>query len=220
MLMAVVVCMSAAVVRSQAGEKDKPPVEARLIVKQAHYVLPAARHGAEFRRRIESETDPDKLPPAPAVDLVLELKNVSQADVMIWPRGIIGVPFMTLKGPGVVEPIGLQGGKGGFDATGVQPVIAPGKTHRIAIKTLCPGESGPYAYWCQPGEYRISAPYTVHTNLPPFPFPLGAFSGNKLPGKKLPGKKPQPGKEPAKKPQQYEVTTPAVKVNVVLNKKS
>ena len=59
------------------------PIEARLIVKKSKYVLPKERHGKAFRKRIEEETDTDKLPAPPQVALVLELNNVSQEDVMI-----------------------------------------------------------------------------------------------------------------------------------------
>ena len=85
---------------SQDSEKDQnqPPVEARLIVKQSKYVLPKDHHGESFRKQIVTETDSDKLPPPPRIDLVLELKNVSDQDVMIWPRGSITYPDLVVEG--------------------------------------------------------------------------------------------------------------------------
>lgn len=177
-------------------DPPKPPVEARLIARQARYVLPKERHGEAFRKRIEEETDSDQLPAAPEVDLVLELKNVSQQDVMIWPRGAILYPDLTVEGPGVAQPESLQSVSGESSGSSVQPTIAPGKTHRLKIESLNPNGGTPWFYWCEPGQYTITATYTVYTGLPPFPFPDDS--------------------KPKGKPKQYEVTTPPIKVQVVL----
>lgn len=178
-------------------EKAKAsPVKARLIVKQAKYVLPKEQQGKAFRKRIEAETDGDKLPAAPKIDLVLELKNISKEDVMIWPKGAIIYPDLTVKGPGVVEPENLQSISVESSGGSVQPNIAPGKSHRVAIDSLNPNGGTSWFYWSEPGEYTITATYTVYTGLPPFPFP--------------------DSKKPKDKPKIYEVTTPPVKVKVVL----
>lgn len=178
------------------AKKPPPPVEARLIVRQKTYVLPPERVGEAFKKRIEEETDDDKLPPPPKVDLILELKNISQEDVMIWPAGSITYPDVIVEGPGVIGPENLRSFSGGSSGTSVQPTIAPGKTYRTRIKSLNPGGGTPLTFWCEPGEYTIKATYTVYTGLPPFPFPDAT--------------------KPVGKPQQYEVTTPPVKVRVVL----
>ena len=196
----VALLLSGAVASAQEQDKKKEPkpspVEARLIVKKAKYVLPKERHGAAFRKRIEEETDCDKLPTAPKVDLIFELKNISQEDVMIWPGGAIIYPDLIVEGKGVVEPNNLMTFSGESSATSVQPTIAPGKTHRLSIKSLNPNGGTPLTFWCEPGEYTIKATYTVYTGLPPFPFPDDT--------------------KPVGKPQQYEVTTLPVKVQVVL----
>lgn len=175
----------------------KSPVEARLVVKQAVHVLPEDRHGEAFRRRIVEETDSDRLPPAPRVNLVLELKNISTEDVMIWPRGAMTTPGLTVDGPGLVEPENLQSFSGSSSGTSVQPTIKPGKTLRIPIRSLNPAGDTPQVYWNKPGDYSIRATYTVYTGLPPFPFP----------GKSNP---------PAGKPEKHEVTTPPATIKVVL----
>jgi hypothetical protein len=85
----VALCLSLTYLPSLAEElikKETPkpsPVEARLIVKKSKYLLPKEQHGKVFRKRIEEETGTDKLPAPQKVSLVLELKNVSQEDVMI-----------------------------------------------------------------------------------------------------------------------------------------
>jgi len=177
-------------------DAKKCPVEARLVVNQSTYVLPKDRHCESFRKWIVEETDTDKLPPPPRVDLVLELKNISDEDVMIWPRGSITYPDLIVEGRGGVEPESLRSFSGQSSGTSVQPTIKPGKTYRTGIKSLNPSGGTPWYFWCEPGEYSIRASYVVYTGLPPFPFP-----GDK---------------KPAGKSRQYEVTTPPVKVRVVL----
>lgn len=179
-------------------DAQQSPVEARLIVKQSKYVLPKDRHGEAFRQRIIQETDTDKLPPPPRIDLALELKNVSGEDVMIWPRGSITHPELVVEGEGVVQPDNLRSVSGGSSGTSVQPTIKPGTVYRISIKSLNPEGGTPWVFWSEPGEYSIKATYTVFTGLPSFPFPSDA--------------------KPTGKPQRYEVTTPPVKVQVVLER--
>lgn len=172
------------------------PVEARLIAKRSKYLLPKAQHGEVFRKRIKEETDADELPAAQKIDLVLELENISKQDVMIWPRGAITHPELEVDGPGVIAPENLASFFGGGSGTSVQPTIAPGKTHRIPIKSLSPGEGTPFIYWCEPGEYTIKATYVVYTGLPQYPFPSN--------------------KKPVGSPKRFVVTTPPIKVQVVL----
>jgi glycerophosphoryl diester phosphodiesterase len=165
-------------------------------VNQSTYVLPSDRHGEAFRKRIVAETDSENLPPPPRIDLILELKNVSDEDVMIWPRGSITSPDLIVEGEGVVQPENLTSASGRISSTSVQPTIKPGKTYRVSIESLNPRGGTPWIFWCEPGEYSIKATYTVYTGLPPFPF---ADDG-----------------KPAGEPQQFEISTPAVKVQVVL----
>ena len=107
-------------------------------MKQSKYVLPKGRYGNVFRKQIEEETDSDKLPAAPKVNLVLELKNISQKDVMIFPRGSIIYPDLTVKGKGVVQPENLRSISGESSGSSIQPTIAPGKSYRLSISSLNP----------------------------------------------------------------------------------
>jgi hypothetical protein len=148
-----------------------------------------------FRKQIKEETGDEKLPASQTVDLVLALKNISKENVMIWPRGAITHPDLELDGPGIIGPENLKSFYGGGSGTSVQPTIAPGKTHRISIKSLNPGEGTPFTYWYKLGEYSIKASYVVYAGLPPFPFPRD--------------------KKPKGKPQRFVVTALAIKVQVV-----
>lgn len=177
------------------AKTDPSPVTAELIVKQAKYVMLADHEGQTFRDRIEKETDCDKLPAAPKIHLVMVLKNISNEDVMIFPCVSIDYPELTVTGKGVVEPLSLMSFSGSSSGGSVQPVIKPGKTYRFKLKSLNPNGGTPMYYWCEPGEYSITAEYKVYTNLPPFPF--------------------TDGPKPQGKPKSHKVTAPAVKVKVV-----
>jgi len=177
---------------------EQPQVTARLIVKQKVYRLPVEYQTESFRRRIEQETDIDKLPPVPKVSLILVLKNVGSEPVIVWPRGSIDEPALSVTGDGLVRPENLRGAGGSSSGTTPQPVIHPGRTFRIKVSSLNPLENFiDNVYWTKPGEYRISASYPVYQNLPPH---LPELFPN------------QP--QPTGKPKRFIVTTKSVTVQV------
>jgi Ca2+-binding EF-hand superfamily protein len=174
------------------------PVTGRLVVNTDTYVLPKERQSDDFRKRINEETDSQKLPASPKIDLVLELHNTGTDPVMIWPRGTIDEPELAITGPGVVTPDNLKSISAGVWATTPQPVILPGKKYRISIESLNPsGFSHNAVYWTKPGEYTITASYPVWKNLPPHP--PGLLSS------------PAPKGPPIK----FSAKTPPVKIKVV-----
>ncbi len=181
---------------------EQPPVTARLVAKQKAYPLPAENQTDAFRARIKSETDVDKLPPVPKVNLVLVIRNVSNEPVAVWPRGSVDEATVTVKGDGLVRPDSLQGAGGSSSGTTPQPIIQPGKTFRVKVRSLNPQENFiDNAYWTKPGEYQISASYPVYQNLPPH----------------LPELFPNQPK-PTGKPKRFHVTAPPITV-LVTNEK-
>ena len=86
-----------------------------------------------------------------------------------------------------------------MSASTPQPVIEPGKTFRIPVRSLNPLANGlDNAYWTEPGEYQISASYPVYQNLPP----------------RLPALFPNQPK-PTGKPKKFIATSPPVTVVVI-----
>lgn len=178
---------------------EQPPVKARLIARKKIYPLPAEFQTDVFRKRITSATDIDQLPPVPKVNLVLVLTNESNQPVAVNPGGSIDEATVTVEGDGLVRPDSLQGAGGSSSATTPQPVIPPGETFRVRVRSLNPQENYiDNAYWTKPGEYRISASYPVYQNLPPH----------------LPALFPdQP--EPTGKPKRFIITASPITVQVV-----
>lgn len=186
------------------ARQEPLPVTARLIVKQKTYELPSEFQTAEFRKRIQSETDLDKLPPAPEVRLVLELTNKCDRPLAVWPRGSVDDPEVTVTGEGIIRPESLQGGGGSGGSTTPQPVILPGKTFRVRVDSLNPqGPGFDNLYWTKPGDYQVSASYPVYENLKPH----------------LPQLFPNQPK-PNDKRKKYVVTSPPVTLTVVARESS
>lgn len=140
-------------------QPEKSPLVARLVANETTYTLPADRQGNEAAERLKSPTLKD-LPEPPAVDLVLELKNPTDAPIAIMIESDSGGLDLALEGKGAVtvEP------KRAFTREfriGKKIEIAPGKTYEIPIKQLKYGFRGvgTHAYWTEPGEYRLAAAF-------------------------------------------------------------
>ena len=127
------------------------------------------------------------------------ITNDSDQPVAVNPGGSIDEATVTVEGNGLVRPESLQGAGGSSSATTPQPVIQPGETFRVRVRSLNPQENYiDNAYWTKPGAYRISASYPVYQNLPPH----------------LPALFPdQP--EPTGKPKRFVITASPVTVQVV-----
>jgi hypothetical protein len=154
-------------------DKDKPksdpkgaPIQATLTAKKTTFKLDlGGKTAEEFNKTIKDE----KYPPAPAVDMVLELKNTSDKDVEVWISGDPTKIMLELKGKGAVNTqiknlITTQ------EFRVPKPVkLAAGKTHKIEIKSLAYGFRGisNRSYWTEAGDYTLTA--TFHTAISPAP---------------------------------------------------
>ena len=154
------------------AEDKKPagPVTLTLKAKTDKYKFDAGgKTPAEFKKALEDFAAQQKqgklvtAPKPPAVDLVLVLTNTSKEEVTIYVGGDPNVyTFELTGGDGVVT---LNSGLA-FTADFRLPkavTLAPGKAHEIPVKQLSDGLRGMsrYVYWTGPGEYKLSAKYTL-----------------------------------------------------------
>jgi hypothetical protein len=154
------------------GKSDPPgaPVEAKLVAKKSAYPLDlGGKSAAEFRQALKEAEKTGRYPAAPAVDLVLELKNTSDKEVQIWTSGDPVRLMLDLKGKAAVNEA-LKGIA--FTLEFRMPkatVVAPGKSVEIPIKQLSYGMRGAShrSYWLEPGEYTLTASY--QTGVSPAP---------------------------------------------------
>src|SRR5437764_484487 len=77
----------------QAGAQGKSepagvPVEAKLVAKKATYTVDlGGKTAEEFRQGLKDAEKTGRYPPAPPVDLVLELRNTGDKEVQVWTSG-------------------------------------------------------------------------------------------------------------------------------------
>jgi hypothetical protein len=158
--------------RGEKGEaKGKGgPVEAKLIAKKSTYPLNLGGMSAEeFRQTIKAAEKTGRYPAAPAVELVLELKNTSDKEVQVWTSGDPVRLMLDLKGKGAINEA-LKGIA--FTTIFIMPkavTVPPGKTVEIPIKALSYGMRGAShrSYWTEPGDYTLTASY--QTGVSPAP---------------------------------------------------
>jgi hypothetical protein len=143
-------------------------LEARLIARKATYVLNlGGKTEKEFLaqvRRAELDVPAQgsgaKFPPAPAVDLLLELKNPGGNPIPLKIGGDEGTLSLALKGPGAVSVTTTFR----FTAEyrfGRPVTLGPGESYLLEIRSLDHGFRGvaDRAYWTRPGDYRLTAAY-------------------------------------------------------------
>ena len=154
------------------GKSDPPgvSVEAKLVAKTTTYPLDlGGKTAAEFRQEIKDAEKSGRYPAAPAVDLVLELRNTGDKEIQVWTRGDPVRLMLDLKGPAALNEA-LKGIA--FTTIFMMPkaqTLAPGKSVTIPIKGFNYGRRGAAnrSYWLEPGEYSLTATY--YTAVAPAP---------------------------------------------------
>jgi hypothetical protein len=148
-----------------SGEKPKGKtdpagvaLEAKLVAKKKTYKLDLGGLTLEEFQKGLKEATPGRFPAAPAVDLVLEIKNTGKKDVEIWVAGDPVILKLDLKGKGAKSMAVYDA----FDSILFLPrsvKLAPGKSHSMPIKSLQFGfrSIAKRAYWTKAGEYKLTA---------------------------------------------------------------
>ena len=176
-LPAVLFTLFCAVPTPAEEKKDKPkadppgtPLEISVTGKTTRYTLDLGGQTAgEFKKAVQAAEKAGRRPPAaPAVDLAVEIKNVSDKPVRVWITGDPVVLTLTLKGQGAVNAAPPLAFTEEFRSPRAVE-IAAGKTHTIPVKVLVSGYRGAahWAYWTEPGEYELTA--TMKTGVSPAP---------------------------------------------------
>jgi hypothetical protein len=177
MILAFALCSSTVAVTADDKKSDKgraepegTPLELSVTGKTAYPLdLQGFAGSAEYREAIEGVAKGKKrLPRPPAVDLAVEIKNTSDKPVRVWVKGDPVVLTLHLKGKDAMNidpPLAFT-----REFRLPQPVeIAPGKSHKIELKSLTSGHrmASHYSYWTEPGEHELTA--TLKTGVSPAP---------------------------------------------------
>jgi hypothetical protein len=115
------------------------PLELRLTSKRASYPLDlGGKTAEEFRKQLKDAEKSGKLPPPPAVKLVLDLRNTGDKDVQVQIGGDNSDLLLHLKGPGAVSVDAKRAFTLDFRA-GRTVTLAPGKSATIEMDSLSYG---------------------------------------------------------------------------------
>jgi hypothetical protein len=159
------------------AKTDPPgaPVEAVLKVKKATYALDlGGKGGDEFKKLIAAGDDTGVYPPAPAVDLALELKNTGEKDIRLRVEGTQNVLDLDLQGPGAVTAALKRQITPKLIVASKTITLEPGKSYEIPITSLSFGFKGDHrAYWTEAGKYTLAASYKTALS----PVPAGGKDG-------------------------------------------
>jgi hypothetical protein len=154
-----------AALAEDAGDKVEPkgaPIQAVLKAnKTSNQLELGGKTADELRKQLQNADAPPQYPPAPEVDLVLELKNTGDKEVQVWIGGDATRLMLELKGKGAVNTA-IKGLASTLEFRVPDTItLAPGKSHRIEIKKMEYGNRGRShrSYWLEPGEYELTASY-------------------------------------------------------------
>lgn len=148
----------------------QPPIALKLVAKTDKYKFNGSgKTPAEYKTHLadvakaQERGEAVRPPKPPAVDLVLQLTNTTKNEVTIFVGGDSNVYTFELTGG---DGTATLGSGLAFTADFKLPkavTLAPGKSHEIPVKQLADGSRGAarYVYWTGPGEYKLSAKYTL-----------------------------------------------------------
>jgi hypothetical protein len=153
---------------STKSDKKDPnkasPLQMRLIAKKETYTLDlGGKSGKEFREFLEKLSPlKEEFPPAPTVDLVLEITNTSDKDVTIWIGGEETNLTFELKGEGAVNKVVTYRTTADIKIS-TSVTLAPNKSYTLPIQSLDFPHPRPTRrwYWTEPGEYTLIATYQL-----------------------------------------------------------
>jgi hypothetical protein len=172
-LVVTVLALAPVLARGEEKKETKPadaPVTAKLVAKKDTYKLDLNGLSAEdFKKALKEGEKSGKTPPAPAVELALELTNTSDKEVKIWIGGDGTTLTLDLKGPGAVSVTPMRAFTQEYRIP-MTVTLAPGKSQTLPITGLSYGHRGvaTQAYWTEPGDYTLGASYaTAISPAPP-----------------------------------------------------
>jgi hypothetical protein len=154
-------------------EPKNAPLQAVLRANKPSYKLDLGGKSAEeVAKQIKNANSAEQYPPAPEVDVTLELKNTSEKKIQVWVGGDATQLGLQLKGKEAVNTE-IKGLASTLEFRAPQAVtLAPGQSHKIEIKKLSYGHRGlsHRSFWLEPGDYTLTATYRTGVS----PAPKGA----------------------------------------------
>jgi hypothetical protein len=139
----------------------------RLLIGEKSLTVTLDRRGSteeEYRQALKDAARRDALPPPPALNLSLELRNPGAKERTLYLDAEEATLSLDLRGPGVVRLGTRSGGLPPFFPQVAR--LAPGRRYELPIRRLSEGGAGhaEYLYWTEAGDYtlrmRLRVPYS------------------------------------------------------------
>ena len=163
--------------KKDASKPADLPVKAKWVAKTTTYTLNlGGKTSEEYRELLKYYEKAGRMPPPPAVALVLEITNTSDKEIKLWDGGDPVQVNLTLTGNGSVNAnprlVFTRDFRGPSAVT-----LAPGKSLSIPVTKLVGGFRGmaQMSYWTEPGEYKLTASF--QTGVQPAPKGTKDFDG-------------------------------------------
>jgi hypothetical protein len=140
------------------------------------------RTPAEYRAALRAAAGTDRLPPPPAVERVLELRNDGNRPLRIDLDDERAELTLDLDGPGVVRVVAPRANPPLAGAKAV--CLAPGDAFPLPIRRLIEGARGAvrYQYWTEPGDYTLTVRLRAPVESDPVLGPrMQTFVGKPIP---------------------------------------
>jgi hypothetical protein len=158
-----------------AGEPEKSDpslprgLEVRLVAKQTTYTN--IQDPKALPKEGKDQLKQSDYPPAPSVDLTLEIRNVSERELHLMVGGREHTLHLELNGPGAFVPKNMSFIDTADRAPGSVVRVAPGKSYTVPIQRLYNGQRATDkgyrefvpVFWTAPGEYTLTASF--HTQI-------------------------------------------------------
>ncbi|MEJ5275441.1 MAG: hypothetical protein WHU94_05970 [Thermogemmata sp.] len=157
-------------VQSQSTSKDKRSVPLRITVTgKTEYILDTGGlNPAEYKKKVEKAAESGRPLPTPAVDVTVEITNISDKPVEIWTSGDPVRLVLKLEGTGALNLTPPLAFTREFRIPRAE-TLAPGKSIAFRVTELTSGFRGRshFAYWTDSGAYKLTA--TLSTGIKPAP---------------------------------------------------
>jgi hypothetical protein len=167
------VCLSLFAMRAVAGEEPKAapgPLVLKVIDKAEKHVFDGGnRTPREFKEFLEELATRQKKgeriePPEPfRVDFVLKVENTSKEPITVYVGGTANIFTLDLSGGSGVVTLTNPALMPRLVRAPSAVTIDPGKSYEVPVDSLSDGRRGTarLVYWTGPGEYKLTATYTL-----------------------------------------------------------
>jgi hypothetical protein len=152
----------------QPPEPHQLPVRLTLKGKTSYTLDLGGLSPAEYRKKIETAAQNGRPLPTPAVDLTIEITNTTDKPLQIWTSGDPVILLLKLEGTGALNLAPPLAFTQEFRSPKAE-TLAAGQTVSFRMTELTSGFRGrsQFAYWTEPGEYKLTCTFTTAIKPPP-----------------------------------------------------